>query len=68
MTVGHNAFVNFVASGNLLNQQIELLWRLDSVSPDGKREVSMSRKDRYALHLMKESKSVVGDHYQLALP
>ena len=68
MTVGHNAFVNFVSSGNSLNQQIELLWRLDSVSPGGKREVSMSREDRYALHLTKQSTSVVEDHYQLALP
>ena len=68
MTVGHNAFVNFVSSGNLLNQQIELLWRLDSVSPDGNRKVSMSREDRYALHLMKQPKSVVEDHYQLPLP
>ena len=65
-----NVGVNFVTSSKaeLLEQQIECLWRLDNVSSIFRPDVPLSKEDRYALHIMKNSKALVDGHYQLALP
>ena len=65
-----NVGVNFVTSSKaeLLEQQIECLWRLDNVSSTFRPHVQLSKEDRYVLHIMKNSKALVDGHYQLALP
>ena len=65
-----NVGVNFVTSSKaeLLEQQIECLWRLDNVSSNFIPDVQLSKEDRYALHIVKNSKALVDGHYQLALP
>ena len=61
--------VNFVStSEQLINSQIECLWRLDRVPSRQSYDTSMSKEDRYALQLLQNSKSVVDGHYQVALP
>ena len=61
--------VNFVStSEQLINSQIECLWRLDSVPSRQSYDTSMSKEDRYVLQLSQNSKSVVDGHYQVALP
>ena len=47
--------VNYLkASDVLLTKQINCLWRLDDV-PSYRRDIPLSKDDRYALHLLKES-------------
>ena len=61
--------VNSVStSEQLINSQIECLWRLDRVPSRQSYDTSMSKEDRYALQLLQNSKSVVDGHYQVALP
>ena len=60
--------INYVkVSDALLTKQIDCLWRVDDV-PSYRRDISLSKEDCYALHLLKELKKIVEGHYQFALP
>ena len=65
-----NSLVNFVRkSDELLEKQVECLWKMDEVKPSGMLlEHEMSKNDRYALKLMQDSKRLIDGHYQLSLP
>ena len=61
--------VNFLnTSDDLLDSQIQCLWRLDEVPKCNDNVTSMSREDRYALQQMQQTKNVVRGHYQVGLP
>ena len=61
--------VNFLnTSDDLLDSQIQCLWRLDDVPKCNDNVTSMSREDRYALQQMQQTKNVVRGHYQVGLP
>ena len=54
---------------DLINQQIECLWRMDKVNaPSSPSQRAMSKEDRYALDTIQKSKRIVGGHYKLAYP
>ena len=62
--VGVN-FVNTVGAKQALDQQIERLWTIDNVT---KRNIPLSKEDRYALQVMEISKKFENSHYEIALP
>ena len=62
--VGVN-FVNTVGARQALDQQIERLWTIDNVP---KRNIPLSKEDRYALQVMENSKKFENGHYEIALP
>ena len=65
---GDSISVNFLnTSDDLLDCQIQCLWRLDDVSKCNDNVTSMSREDRYALQQMKRTKNVIRGHYQVGL-
>ena len=61
--------INFLSASrqDLLDSQIHFLWRLDQV-PTCDHNISLSKKDRYALRQMQQTKTVVKGHFQLGLP
>ena len=60
--------VNFLnTSDDLLDSQIQCLWRLDEVPKCNDNVTSMSREDRYALQQMQRTKNVIRGHYQVGL-
>ena len=60
--------VNYIRkSDELLQKQVECLWKLDSVTSLNYPEIEMSKNDRYALHSLAKSKEFVNGHYQLPL-
>ena len=54
-------------SDQLIQEQIQCLWKLDNVPDITVSSSAMSKNDRYALKLMEDSKKFVDGHYQLGL-
>ena len=52
----------------VLEHNVKRLWQLDAIPPPNPSGVSMSKEDRYALLVMKQSTSKVNGHYQISLP
>ena len=64
-----NCSVNFASVRvDRLNDRIERLWKLDKIPLQYSDSMELSKNDRYALKLMRDSKSLVDGHYQIALP
>ena len=70
-TVGksnHNLNVNFVRTTNdLLQKQVECLWKLNNVPTLSCLGVGMSKNDRYAMKILEESQQYKDGHYQVGL-
>ena len=70
-TVGksnHNLNINFVRKTNdLLQKQVECLWKLDNVPTLSGLGVGMSKNDRYARKILEESQQYKNGHYQVGL-
>ena len=64
-----NYSVNFASVRvDRLNDQMERLWKLDEIPSQYSDSMELSKNDRYALKLMRNSKTLVDGHYQVALP
>ena len=60
--------INFVTRADqLLQKQVECLWKLDMVPNSDDSKPGMSRNDRYALDLLNNSKKQLNGHYQVKL-
>ena len=60
--------INFIRkSDQLLQEQVECLWKLDQVPDVTSLCAEMSKNDRYALKLLDGSKNFVNGHYQFGL-
>ena len=61
--------MNFVKGSNqILEDQIQKLWRMDLIPDSTNFGAGSSKEDRLALISMNESKGMVDGHYQFALP
>ena len=64
----HSLNVNFVRKTNdLLQKQVECLWKLDNVPTLSCLGVSMSKNNRYAMKILEESQQYKDGHYQVGL-
>ena len=60
----HNLNVNFVRKTNdLLQKQVECLWKLDNVPTLSCLGVDMSKNDRYTMKKLEESQQYKDGHY-----
>ena len=70
-TVGkpnHNLNVNFVRKANdLLQKQVECLWKLNNMPTFSCLSVGMSKNDRYTMKIFEESQQYKDGHYQVGL-
>jgi len=67
-SAGKTLAVHHVTTADeVLKHHMKRLWQLDAIPPPNPSGVSMSKEDRYALSVMKQSKSKVNGHYQMAL-
>jgi len=63
-----NVCVNHVRVGDeLLERQVAKLWQLEATPITATKE-GLSKEDRYALSLMKQSKVIRNGHYEVAMP
>ena len=64
----HNLNVNFVRKTNdLLQKQLECLWKLDNLPTLSCLGVGMSKNDLYAMKILEESQQYKDGHYQVGL-
>ena len=64
-----NYSVNLASVGvDRLNNQIERLWKLDEIPSQYSDSMELSKNDRFALKLMRDSKTSVDGHYQVDFP
>ena len=68
-SAGKTLAVHHVTTADeVLEHNVKRLWQLDAIPLPNPSGVSMSKEDRYALSVMKQSKSKVNGHYQISLP